>query len=96
MISAETISHLVLVIHSGWGFTEISVCAVSAKLLDIVAVTRCAAANPALATIVAANSATPLDTNGSFYRGGRSIKCESTLVAMDTDEMTAQVMFATE
>lgn len=74
--------------------TETFICAASANLLDIVAVTRCAAADPTLATIVAANSATPLDTNDRFYRGRRVNECA--LVAMNADEMTAQVMFATE
>lgn len=56
------------------------------------AVTRCAAANPALATSAAADSVAPLDADGGFYRGAT----ECALVTMNADKMTAQVMFATE
>lgn len=69
-------------------------CGTSVYLLDIVAVTRSAAADPALPTVIAANSVTPLNTDSRLYSRCRVI--EGGIITMDADEVTTQVVLATE
>jgi hypothetical protein len=62
------------------------------NLLDVVAITRGTAANPALATVVTPDPISPLDTNHLLYRGTRS----GSFVAVNADKVAPQIMLAAE
>lgn len=64
------------------------------SLLDIVAVTGGAAANPTLATVVTPAAGPSLDANGLLHRGSRSVK--GRVVAMNADEVATQIVFTAE
>lgn len=71
------------------GITKTSAC-----LLDIVAVTGGAAANPAFTTVVTPYSGAPFNTNGLLC--SRSCGIDRSIIAMNADEVATQVMLAAE
>jgi len=67
---------------------------ISAQLLDVVAVTGGAAADPAFAAVVAPDPRATLNSNRFLDRRRRCTnRC---IVTMDADEVATQVMLATE